>query len=86
MEKSTLAILVTVAFSVVGVLGDYFLKRASECEQPLRTGSLVLKYDRSTCLGVRVSVSVELPTGDPVGYNRRTIYKESTMVKQGQLV
>jgi small multidrug resistance pump len=35
MEKSTLAVLVTVAFSVIGVLGDYFLKLASERERPL---------------------------------------------------
>lgn len=38
MEKTTVAIVVTVAFSVVGVLGDYFLKLASAYEQPLRTG------------------------------------------------
>jgi hypothetical protein len=36
MEKQTLAILVTIAFSLVGVVGDYFLKLASEHEQPLR--------------------------------------------------
>jgi drug/metabolite transporter (DMT)-like permease len=38
MKGSTLGILVTVAFSLVGVLGDYFLKLASQREQPLRTG------------------------------------------------
>lgn len=38
MEKTTVAVVVTVAFSVVGVLGDYFLKLASADEQPLRTG------------------------------------------------
>ena len=38
MEKTTVAVLVTVAFSVVGVLGDYFLKLASAYDQPLRTG------------------------------------------------
>jgi drug/metabolite transporter (DMT)-like permease len=38
MEKTTVAVVVTVAFSVVGVLGDYFLKLASAYEQPLRTG------------------------------------------------
>jgi len=31
-------VLVTIAFSVIGVLGDYFLKLASAREQPLRTG------------------------------------------------
>jgi drug/metabolite transporter (DMT)-like permease len=37
MGSNTVAILVTIAFSVVGVLGDYFLKLASAREQPLRT-------------------------------------------------
>jgi small multidrug resistance pump len=44
MEKTTLAILVTVAFSVVGVLGDYFLKLASAREQVLRTGWFYLGF------------------------------------------
>jgi drug/metabolite transporter (DMT)-like permease len=38
MEKNTLAVLVTVLFSVVGVLGDYFLKVASGKDAPLRSG------------------------------------------------
>src|SRR4051794_14327087 len=33
-----LAIVVTIAFSVVGVLGDYLLKLASAREEPLRSG------------------------------------------------
>jgi|SRR5262245_28543763 len=37
MKKTGLAVLVTIAFSVVGVLGDYFLKLSSAREQPLRT-------------------------------------------------
>jgi multidrug transporter EmrE-like cation transporter len=37
MEAKTLAVLVTFAFSVVGVLGDYFLKLASRDENSLRT-------------------------------------------------
>ena len=37
MAKTTLAIFVTVAFSVVGVAGDYFLKLASEHGRPLLT-------------------------------------------------
>ena len=41
---STIAVLVTVAFSVVGVLGDYFLKLASTREQPLRTGSFYVGF------------------------------------------
>lgn len=32
-----LAIIITIAFSVVGVLGDYFLKLASEREDSLRS-------------------------------------------------
>ena len=37
MGTKTIAMLVTFAFSVIGVLGDYFLKLASAREQPLRT-------------------------------------------------
>jgi drug/metabolite transporter (DMT)-like permease len=37
MDSKTLAVVVTVAFSVVGVLGDYFLKLASQEESSLRT-------------------------------------------------
>ena len=36
--EQTIAVLVTIAFSVIGVMGDYFLKLASAREQPLRTG------------------------------------------------
>jgi drug/metabolite transporter (DMT)-like permease len=35
MNKTTLAVLVTIAFSIIGVVGDYFLKLASERDQPL---------------------------------------------------
>jgi small multidrug resistance pump len=33
-----IALAVTVAFSIVGVLGDYLLKLASDREQPLKSG------------------------------------------------
>lgn len=36
--KSVLPLLVTVGFSLVGVLGDYLLKLASEQKNPLRSG------------------------------------------------
>ena len=35
MSKRTLAIIVTMAFSMVGVAGDYLLKRSSEATNPL---------------------------------------------------
>lgn len=44
MGTQTFAVLVTIAFSVVGVLGDYFLKLASEREQPMRTGWFYLGF------------------------------------------
>ena len=44
MGTKTLAMLVTIAFSVIGVLGDYFLKLASEREQPLRATSFYLGF------------------------------------------
>lgn len=37
MDKERLAILVTFAFSVVGVVGDYFLKLASSKDEPLKS-------------------------------------------------
>ena len=36
--------LVTITFSVIGVLGDYFLKLASAREQSLRTSSFYLGF------------------------------------------
>ncbi len=37
MNNTTLAILVTVGFSIVGVVGDYFLKLASGAESTFRS-------------------------------------------------
>jgi small multidrug resistance pump len=37
MDKTSLAVVITVAFSCLGVLGDYFLKLASASETPLRS-------------------------------------------------
>lgn len=36
-EKTSLAIVVTIGFSLVGILGDYFLKLASANENSLKT-------------------------------------------------
>ena len=44
MDRTWLAVLVTVAFSGVGVLGDYFLKRASDQVYPLRTWAFALGF------------------------------------------
>jgi drug/metabolite transporter (DMT)-like permease len=44
MSKPTLGVVVTIAFSLVGVLGDYFLKLASQRDQPLRTGWFYLGF------------------------------------------
>jgi|SRR5262249_33891671 len=38
MGTRTVAVLITITFSVVGIVGDYFLKLASAREQPLKTG------------------------------------------------
>jgi small multidrug resistance pump len=37
MEKRALAVVVTITFSVVGVVGDYLLKRASEDKNPMKS-------------------------------------------------
>jgi drug/metabolite transporter (DMT)-like permease len=44
MGSPTLAVFVTVAFSLVGVLGDYFLKLASARDRPLRSGWFYLGF------------------------------------------
>ena len=44
MGTKTLAMLVTFAFSIIGVLGDYFLKLASARDQSLRTSWFYLGF------------------------------------------
>jgi small multidrug resistance pump len=44
MDGKALAVLVTVAFSAVGVLGDYFLKLASSQAQPLRSAAFYVGF------------------------------------------
>lgn len=44
MARPGLAMAVTLAFSVIGVVGDYFLKLASQREQPLRSGWFYLGF------------------------------------------
>ncbi|MCS6851674.1 MAG: hypothetical protein NZ700_10965 [Gemmataceae bacterium] len=76
MGKPTLAVLVTVVFSVVGVVGDYFLKLASGREHPFRTGwfylgfalyastafgwVFVMRHLKLAAIGVLYSVSIVL--------------------------
>jgi small multidrug resistance pump len=42
--KNSLPLVVTVAFSIVGVMGDYLLKLASEQKVPLRSGWFYLGF------------------------------------------
>jgi small multidrug resistance pump len=42
--KSHLAIVVTIGFSIVGVLGDYLLKLASAEKNPMRSGWFYLGF------------------------------------------
>src|SRR5262244_1928305 len=76
MGTRTIAVLVTIAFSVIGVVGDYFLKLASGREQPLRTSwfylgfalyastafgwVFVMKYLKLATISVLYSVSMVL--------------------------
>ena len=61
MGTKTLAVLVTIAFSVIGVLGDYFLKLASAREQPT-ADELVLSWLRPLRIDrVRLGVRNETP-------------------------
>jgi drug/metabolite transporter (DMT)-like permease len=76
MDGKTLAVVVTVAFSMVGVLGDYFLKVASAEEHSLRSPAFyvgfavyastafgwlfVMKHLKLATIGVVYSVSMIL--------------------------
>ena|SRR5215207_7920842 len=44
MDKTALAVLVTIAFSVVGVIGDYFLKLASAKDDSLKTPAFYIGF------------------------------------------
>jgi len=44
MDKTALAVIVTIAFSVVGVVGDYFLKLASAKDQSLKTPAFYIGF------------------------------------------
>ena len=44
MGTRTAAVIVTIGFSLIGVVGDYFLKVASAREHPLRTGWFYLGF------------------------------------------
>src|SRR4051794_3362977 len=44
MDKLWLAVLVTIGFSAFGVAGDYFLKRASLQEYPVKTSAFAIGF------------------------------------------
>ena len=44
MGTKTIAVLITFAFSIMGVVGDYFLKLSSTREQPLRASWFYLGF------------------------------------------
>jgi multidrug transporter EmrE-like cation transporter len=76
MDKTALAIIVTIGFSVVGVVGDYFLKLASANEESLKSREFyigfliyastafgwvfVMKHLKLATVGVVYSVSMVL--------------------------
>jgi len=76
MTRGSLAVIVTIVFSSVGVLGDYFLKLASSHDSPLRTGAFyvgfaiyastaigwvfVMKHLKLATIGVVYSISMML--------------------------
>jgi multidrug transporter EmrE-like cation transporter len=44
VDKTWLAVLVTIGFSAFGVLGDYFLKRASLQDYPVKTWQFAVGF------------------------------------------
>ena len=62
--------LITIAFSVIGVLGDYFLKLASAKEQSLRTGWFYVGFVTLRVDRLRLGVRNEIPKA---GYHQRSL-------------
>jgi multidrug transporter EmrE-like cation transporter len=74
MDSKTLAVIVTIAFSLIGVVGDYFLKLASQEDNSLRSPwfylgfalysatafgwVFVMKHLKLSTIGVLYSVSM----------------------------
>src|SRR5215210_7232744 len=44
MDKTALAVIVTIAFSVIGVVGDYFLKLASAKDESLKSPAFYIGF------------------------------------------
>lgn len=44
MNRTAVAVIVTIAFSVVGVVGDYFLKLASAKDDSLKTSAFYIGF------------------------------------------
>src|SRR4051794_29319545 len=44
MDKTALAVIVTIAFSAVGVVGDYFLKLASAKDESLKSPAFYIGF------------------------------------------
>src|SRR4051794_2020102 len=44
MDKTALAVIVTIAFSAVGVVGDYFLKLASAKDESLKSPAFFIGF------------------------------------------
>ena len=44
MDRTWVAVLLTVGFSAFGVLGDYFLKRASQQDYPVKTWEFAVGF------------------------------------------
>jgi drug/metabolite transporter (DMT)-like permease len=76
MDKTWIGVVVTMIFSIVGVTGDYFLKLASNNDNPIRSGwfyigfalyastafgwVFVMRYLKLATIGVLYSVTIIL--------------------------
>jgi drug/metabolite transporter (DMT)-like permease len=76
MDKAWIGVVVTMIFSIVGVIGDYFLKLSSNNDNPMKSGwfyigfalyastafgwVFVMKYLKLATIGVLYSVTIIL--------------------------
>ena len=81
MSSHAIAVLVTVGFSVVGVIGDYFLKLASQHDTPLRSGWFYVGFAvyASTAFGwVYVMRHMKLAAVGSIGFRESLGAREVT--------
>ena len=80
MEKTTLAVLVTIAFSIVGVVGDYFLEAGQREPASFKSKWFYVGFAVYASTGLRLGVRHEAPQA---GDDRRRLQRVDDLAANG---